>query len=588
MELGPDQTNPNDPTDDLSNEQRTILVTREQTRDRLEGLASGLSSQYDELEADIYGMFWASAAGYPVSAAYSMDSKMLAAEVDYFDHSGAEDGTINQGENPFGSHPTTPRRLQQLRNAEILLKQYHGLYTAGQELCEGGSSETGIAAYERYLQAFPSDSSAQTNVGLCLLDDLVDDCASSGMKEVLPRALDNRLVLRGPGDGSSPFDDPSWRASWTKARGAFETALSIDRRNHIALAGLGLMARHEHHDEEALLLLNQAVLLAPEADSQVAGIQNNRGTILAALGRNEEAKQAFAEATRVNPSMTIAWNNWRTVVASEGSKRRLKKFDKMRASSSTEIATEGAAGNPEITDFKGMRPGGSEESLFEAFGESDRTNPIQQFERQHLWQNLDAENYEGPGLDVYVRGDRVTSLVVDMRPVIDPEAWTLSNGLKAKMSREQVVQLMGLPGGGEFTGGGASFRLAYVYPEHGLRILFNDRWQVSQVMLVATQLESDSMDTYLAELEARIESSKAALDQVCLKLQGVYEKEDDYVSWCMDWMQENVVYDFEDADWGTYGTCIETVTNDDEVISCICDSQDEYWQCQDLAEDSEE
>ena len=75
-------------------------------------------------------------------------------------------------------------------------------------------------------------------------------------------SIDNRIVMRGSDSYSSPFDNPEWVRSWRKARLAFDNAMAVDRSNHVALAALGLMARHEKKDAEALQLLDQALILA--------------------------------------------------------------------------------------------------------------------------------------------------------------------------------------------------------------------------------------------------------------------------------------------------------------------------------------
>ena len=190
-----------------------------------------------------------------------------------------------------------------------------------------------------------------------------------------------------------------------------------------------------------------------------------------------------------------------------------------------------------------------------------------------------------------MRGNHITSLVLDLREVSSPGDWALSNGLKAGMTREDVVALMGLPGGGEFAsanrrkGMEMSFRLAYIYPDHGLRVLFNDRWKVSQIMLVATQNESERLDGYLAEIKAKLEAQEAELGGLCTHINDLFGAPASAHSNCVDWLQDEVVYDFSADDMDQFGTCVGAIETEDEdeayksLMSCICAVNPDNWGC---------
>ena len=64
--------------------------------------------------------------------------------------------------------------------------------------------------------AFPSDSNSYTNLGLCLLEDLIEALPSSEWKEILPRTLDARVALRSGEEGEAQPLTPEWSSSWRR------------------------------------------------------------------------------------------------------------------------------------------------------------------------------------------------------------------------------------------------------------------------------------------------------------------------------------------------------------------------------------
>lgn len=100
-----------------------------------------------------------------------------------------------------------------------------------------------------------------------------------------------------------------------EAEPAFREALRFGHADQaVYMTNFGRMMNAYHRSEEALVLADQALLLAPN----LSGAHDVRGLALARLDRREEAQVAYAEALRLNPGNTVAHNNMGVLELSQG------------------------------------------------------------------------------------------------------------------------------------------------------------------------------------------------------------------------------------------------------------------------------
>lgn len=85
----------------------------------------------------------------------------------------------------------------------------------------------------------------------------------------------------------------------------YAAAQALDRRSAAAYDGMARVWRDVNRPDKALPDASRAVYFAPDSPE----IQNTLGTILLTLGKTVEARQAFAKALALDPSVDYAWFN---------------------------------------------------------------------------------------------------------------------------------------------------------------------------------------------------------------------------------------------------------------------------------------
>jgi tetratricopeptide (TPR) repeat protein len=126
-------------------------------------------------------------------------------------------------------------------------------------------------------------------------------------KEVDAHNLTAALEIANQRLAAAPDDTDArgWRArtlAWLgdsrEAEVEYRSVLSVTPNDPDVLSGLASVLVREQRQEEALLLLNQAIAL----DRDRADILDQRGSLLAALGRAPEARSDFLAALANNPN----------------------------------------------------------------------------------------------------------------------------------------------------------------------------------------------------------------------------------------------------------------------------------------------
>lgn len=98
------------------------------------------------------------------------------------------------------------------------------------------------------------------------------------------------------------------------AEQGYRELVALNPKNAVALHYYGILAYQTDRQDLALELMDRA-LAAGGPDPQLL---SNRGEVLRLLGRLSEAREAYAEVTRLAPQVPDAWNNLALVLASEG------------------------------------------------------------------------------------------------------------------------------------------------------------------------------------------------------------------------------------------------------------------------------
>jgi predicted Zn-dependent protease len=251
-----------------------------------------------ELEADLYGLLYATRAGYPMaSSTAAMESmKLLVGEVpDWM----KDDST----------HPTFSHRISELRNGMKTVKETYGSFDAGVAYARAGDYEAAIPAFEQFLTLFPKSSAGWSNLGTCYLHEAIKNRTGDPWHDELALYLKADVTVRSAGVNKTQLG---------RARKAFERALVIDPNRDAALANLGVLARIDGDYAGAVALLEKA----RELDSDYAGYMNNLGTVAASKGDLREADKWFGKAIKADAGADYAKaNRARVWSANKGRKK---------------------------------------------------------------------------------------------------------------------------------------------------------------------------------------------------------------------------------------------------------------------------
>lgn len=167
----------------------------------------------------------------------------------------------------------------------------------------GGAGPGDEAALRRAAAARPDDPAPHLRLGELL--------AKRGRLDEAARAFDAALA-RAPGPTQSHaqarFNRGVVRAMQGRTGDAirdFAAVLEADPAHAAAALNLGELHRRRGDYESGLAVLSDAVRRHPD----VAPLRVNRGNVLKAVGRLQEAEAEYGEAVRLAPDDDLAWGN---------------------------------------------------------------------------------------------------------------------------------------------------------------------------------------------------------------------------------------------------------------------------------------
>jgi tetratricopeptide (TPR) repeat protein/serine/threonine protein kinase len=187
-----------------------------------------------------------------------------------------------------------------------------------------GRPREALAAYDRALELDPGCTNSWHDRASALLD--------VGRAEEALASVDRALELR-PGDARSEATRAAVLQRLGRkdeARAALERVLELDPENIVAQVSRGVMLLHDRRFEQALaafelvlrrlaedpgLFVHLSVISRSGGQTEdaqralLAAMQQNRGSALFGLGRNEEALQVFDDALELAPDMAYTHHN---------------------------------------------------------------------------------------------------------------------------------------------------------------------------------------------------------------------------------------------------------------------------------------
>jgi tetratricopeptide (TPR) repeat protein len=251
-----------------------------------------------ELQADEFGIIYASMAGFNTSAIVTDDNVNFFAE-----WLKAADPEYSESAPKDPTHPTAEQRAETVKTRLRQVMRNVELFALGVAFYRTGQFEPAIPAFERFLTCFPSRE-VYNNLAAChhqlALKYLSQ--AQSGAGPLFRMSLTIDPQTRASGISLRGAEDPErlYTAHLQKAIDLYEKAISLDTGylasyNNLACA---LILRGREGDAyKAVGILKDSIRIGPQASDTL----NSLGVAYYYAENPAKAKECFLEALRINP-----------------------------------------------------------------------------------------------------------------------------------------------------------------------------------------------------------------------------------------------------------------------------------------------
>jgi tetratricopeptide (TPR) repeat protein len=276
-----------------------------------------------ELQADEYGIVFASMAGFDTRAIVLEDDK-----VNFFRYfAAALDPSNIKGGTPDADHPSPDARAAAVRARLVQVLDAVDLFDAGLLFYETGDFETAAALFEEFLRFYPGRevyhdlATCHHRIALKAYRELHKD---QGLPYQLALAIGSetrakRIQLRA--DPSAVLEE-RFRREIGRAVELYRTAIAQDPSFWPAANNLGCALLLQDNAYEAVGTLKNALKAAP--DSPI--VLSNIGAAYELAENPQKAKESLQAALKASPAFGPALYNIGLIAAGENDKAGAKKY----------------------------------------------------------------------------------------------------------------------------------------------------------------------------------------------------------------------------------------------------------------------
>jgi len=236
-----------------------------------------------ELDADLYGLVYATRAGYAGAAADTALQKVAASLGELV---GAQDRA-------WASHPLTADRIAELTKGRTGMEKVAAEFDAGLTFLDQGRPSQAVTSFQQFLALFPQSQAGWSNLAAAWM--LHEPPPATGVVDVVPLHRQSGVRVRGDA------------VRLERAADALGHALRLDPADPVALALAGALARQQGKLPEARAFLERGLARAP-ADP---ALLTNLGNVLYDEKKPAEAIARWiaardADPTRPEPRVNLA------------------------------------------------------------------------------------------------------------------------------------------------------------------------------------------------------------------------------------------------------------------------------------------
>lgn len=279
-----------------------------------------------ELQADEYGIIYASMAGFNTSAIVTEDEKINFFE--YFYKS--LDPENIKGAQKESTHPSPKQRAETVKARLKQVLEKVELFNLGVIFYQSGDYQRAILFFNEFLRFFPSRevyhnlASSHHQLALKYYQEWKGDEKTIPFKLSLaidPETRASKITLRARG-GISKSPEGLFKEHIDKAIGYYEIAISQDPSYLLSYNNLGCALLIKGETEEAIARFKKA--LKWKSDFKEA--LNNLGVALFYDEKPNKAKEALTEANKVDPAYDAPLFNLGKIAYEEKKEDEAKKY----------------------------------------------------------------------------------------------------------------------------------------------------------------------------------------------------------------------------------------------------------------------
>lgn len=387
--------------------------------------------QFMELDADRFGVLYASLGGYRVRSALTVI------------------GTVADALGPDPFHPDPRERTREIRRQIAEVLDHHEVYLLGLAYLAMARLSGAVRIFEEFQSLYPSRE-LFVNLGVAYHKMALRYGVDDGFQRSI--LIDPRSRITATFRAPDQPVHPLFAQYLERATEAYQRASAMDPEDPAAHNNLGVAYLDAGQFEYALGEFRAAL----RADPGFVAAYNNRGATYARAGDLKKAETDLLEAAAKDPQYTPAFHNLAVVYQRLGNAAEARKAEEVLAR--LKQARLASTVPPGVLTVGGIRPGMSSSEVERVLGSPPPRQiavPLSVTPGDELILGV----YGSRGLAVAVEKDVVTAIGVLGRGVAH-----FPHGVDLGVSADRLRQSFGMPARTE----GVRETSLWVYPDHGL------------------------------------------------------------------------------------------------------------------------